>query len=362
MQDVGYFADVGFCLPRSALVRLARVLDTAPTANVAGAWVKHCSIATVFSLGPELMRPEYESEDFVNLKDDVPEIPTESRRWGKDKNDQQTLLMQVTWYMVLYAAQHIDADWHCRLEMDSVFVVENLLRCIQKHRLRPDDSYFLGRVYFFWMQDVGYFADVGFCLPRSALVRLARVLDTAPTANVAGAWVKHCSIATVFSWGPELMRPEYESEDFVNLKDDVPEIPTESRRWGKDKNDQQTLLMQVTWYMVLYAAQHIDADWHCRLEMDSVFVVENLLRCIQKHRLHPDDSYFLGRVYFFWMQDVGYFADVGFCPPRSALVRLARVLDTAPTANVAGAWRTTFQRSQQSRGDGAKIRMTSRPC
>ena len=89
--------------------------------------------------------------------------------------------MQVTWYMVLYAAQHIDADWHCRLEMDSVFVVENLLRCIQKHRLHPDDSYF------FWMQDVGYFADVGFCLPRSALVRLARVLDTAPTANVAGA-------------------------------------------------------------------------------------------------------------------------------------------------------------------------------
>ena len=88
------------------------------------------------------------------------------------------------------------------------------------------------------------------------------------------------------------MRPEYESEDFVNLKDDVPEIPTESRRWGKDKNDQQTLLMQVTWYMVLYAAQHIDADWHCRLEMDSVFMVENLLRCIQKHRLHPDDSYF----------------------------------------------------------------------
>ena len=152
-------------------------------------WVKHCSIAKIFfSLGPELMRPEYVSEDLVNLRDHFPEIATESVRWAKNMKGQKTLLIQVTWYMILYAAQHIDADWYCRLEMDSIFVVENLLRYIQKHRLHPDDqSYFLGRVYFFWMFDLGYFADVGFCLPRGALFRLAQVLSTAPMANVRGA-------------------------------------------------------------------------------------------------------------------------------------------------------------------------------
>ena len=152
-------------------------------------WVKHCSIAKIFfSLGPELMRPEYDSDDLVNLKDHFPDIATESVRWAKNMKGQKTLLIQVTWYMILYAAQHIDADWYCRLEMDSIFVVENLLRYIQKHRLHPDDdSYFLGRVYFFWMYDLGYFADVGFCLPRGALFRLAQVLSTAPMANVRGA-------------------------------------------------------------------------------------------------------------------------------------------------------------------------------
>ena len=86
--------------------------------------------------------------------------------------------------------------------------------------------------------------------------------------------------------------------------------------------------------MILYAAQHIDADWYCRLEIDSVFVVENLLRYVQKHRLHPDDeSYFLGRMYFSWMHDLEYFADVGFCLPRGALFRLARFCPRHP-------WRT----------------------
>lgn len=186
--------------------------------------------------------------------------------------------------------------------------------------------------------------------------------DSARIESVAKAFATRCDNAKFFvsssREGPKswYLAPEHGEYEVLNLaalydnplmtEDSETFMNTGSRGWAsKQKVFRGNLIVKVLAMLVVTARIfNFNAEIFCRLDLDTVFIPENLKAFARAMRISADDSVFLGVQNYFWKYTHGVFPDggAGICLTRRALSKLAAVLESLPTRF------TEYDRSQES--------------
>merc|ERR1719384_1146847 len=104
-------------------------------------------------------------------------------RSAGDKKEGATVvgnLIQKTMYMFLWTAKfHLNsAEVFCRLDLDTLFIAENMQAYLRVHNIPGDEPFYFGVLLTFWRNIFQDFPDggAGICLTRGALQRLSQYL------------------------------------------------------------------------------------------------------------------------------------------------------------------------------------------